>query len=440
MVALAAQDGAWGAGVTASVRGLGSLGLAHGLALLAALASGVAYARWLDATTLAGWALALTAARASLLLLDAGLKTALVRRAEALAVGGERLLQRATGVAAAVLVAGVALAAAEAPPAWIPAPGLTVLAVAAYLLSHTLLLPAIVKLERQGDFGSVGRAEAAGTVIEFGAPALLMAMSLPAMPALAMGLVVGRLVRAGLLVHAARWASTAGQAVSDGAILTPDARLLREGLQLQGVALLSMARDTLHLWLVGPWFGAHWAGAYAFAMMACMVASQALVSLAARVALPALRPLTAAARLEVAGRALRLLALAVLPPLAVLALMPWWGAAWLGAEWHTALALLPALVLRVVVASPLALLGPWLLVVASPAASLRVHAIWTAAETAATVAALAALGPSGLAWIWPLGGVLGLALYLRALRAHGVSLALLPAIVLRRPVPIRWGH
>jgi hypothetical protein len=50
------------------------------------------------------------------------------------------------------------------------------------------------------------------------------------------------------------------------------------------------------------------------------------------------------------------------------------------------------------------------------------------------------LGPSGLAWIWPLGGVLGLALYLRALRAHGVSLALLPAIVLRRPVPIRWGH
>jgi O-antigen/teichoic acid export membrane protein len=426
--------------VSIPVQGLGSLGIAHALALLASLASAAVYAQWLDAGTLAGWAVALTAARASLLLLDAGLKTALVRRADALAAAGQRLLQRATAVAASLLVAGVALAAWMAPLAWLPAPGLTVLAVAAYLLSHTLLLPAIVQLERQGHFGAVGRAEALGTLIEFGAPALLMALGVAPLPALSFGLVVGRLLRAGLLVHAVRSTSVREQPGAEQAVRAPDAGLLREGLQLQGVALLSMARDTLHLWLLGPWFGAHWAGAYAFAMMACMVASQALVSLAARVALPALRPLSPAARLDVAGRALRLLAMVVLPPLAVLALLPWWGAPWLGERWDTALALLPALVLRVVITAPLAVLSPWLLVQAKPAVSLRVHAIWTAAETLATVAALAALGPTGLAWVWPLGGVLGLVLCVRALRAHGVSLAPLPAMLLRRPAPVRWGH
>lgn len=426
--------------MTLPVRGLGSLGVAQVLALLAAVASGTAYARFLDAATLAGWAVALAAARATLLLLDAGLKTALVRRSEALAPAGERRLQQGTGAVAVALVALVAAWAQVAPHGWVPAPALLVLAVAAYLLSHTLLLPALVRLERECRFDAVGRAEAAGTLVEFGAPALLLVLRVPALPALAAGVLAGRLVRAGLLMSAPRHGGQGGAAGLAPGGVPAAGPLLREGLQLQAVALLSMVRDTVHLWLVGPWFGATWAGTYAFAMMACMVASQALVSLAARVALPALRPLAPAARVEAVGRALRLLALLVLPPLAALALVAVWGGAWFDERWHDTLALLPALVLRIVLALPLALFGPWLLVVAAPATTLAVHLRWTTVETAATVLALLALGPQGLAWVWPFGGALGLWLYGRALQASGVSLAALPGLLMRRRGPLRWGH
>jgi hypothetical protein len=35
---------------------------------------------------------------------------------------------------------------------------------------------------------------------------------------------------------------------------------IRDRLEL----VVAMLRDQVHLWLVGPWFGAAWAGAYAF--------------------------------------------------------------------------------------------------------------------------------------------------------------------------------
>jgi O-antigen/teichoic acid export membrane protein len=418
------------------LRGLGTLGVAQGLAMLAALASTAVYARWLDATLLAGWAFALAAARAALLVLDGGLKTALVRRDAALAPAAESHLRRVLALVATALVAAAALAAWRAWPPLnaAPSPPLVLVSLGAYLLPHAALLPALVRLERAGRFDAVGRAEGAGTLIEFGAPALLLLAGAAALPALAWGVVVGRVVRAAILVQAARGLD------SDTPAQGSNAKLWREGLQLQAVALLSMLRDTLHLWLVGPWFGAAWAGAYAFAMMACMVASQALVGLVARVALPALRALPPEARHAHVGRALRLLGLLVLPPLLLLALLPAWGAPGLEARWPGAMGVLPALVLRVLLTLPLALLGPWLLVAAPPRVTLQVHARWTLAETAAATLALATLGAAGLAWVWPLGGVLGLCLYARALHTSGVPLAPLLPWLLRRPRLLRWGH
>lgn len=426
------------------VRGLYSLGVSQALTLLVAVASGAVYARWLDAPTLAGWALALAAARAGQLVLDAGLKTALVRRETSLAMAHERRIQAFIGSAAAALVlltAGGLELVRWTGWADLPAPGFLLFSVATYLLSYALLLPSLVRLERAGRFDHVGRAEAAGTLLEFGAPALLLMAGVSAVPALGVGVCAGRFVRAALLMIPAQDPATVAE--GPGVTLRGTA-LHRDGLLLQAAGLLSMARDTLHLWLVGPWFGAAWAGAYAFAMMACMIASQALVALAARVALPALRPLTPQARLETVVRALRLLALLVVPPLILLALLPTlqstMGMSWPGEQWHDALALLPALVLRVLLTLPLALFAPWLLVVAEPAQSLRVHGRWTLVEAGAAAAALAWIGPQGLAWVWPAGGALGLWLYVRALRHSGVSLVLLPSMLLRGPRQLRWEH
>jgi Polysaccharide biosynthesis protein len=373
----------------------------------------------------------LSAARAALLLLDAGLKTALVRRADALAAGAERRLQRqmalAAGLVVVLLLAGAALAVARGwlseGTAW-----LLVASVAAYLGSHAALLPGLVRLERQGRFGAVGRAEAAGTLLEFVAPALLLALGVATLPALAVGVLAGRALRAVLVATAAR-----GVLIDTAMRTQAGTGLWRESLPLQGVVLLSMVRDTLHLWLLAPWFGAAWAGAYAFALMAGMLASQIVVGALARVALPALRPLSPRQRLRWAVRSLRRLGWIVLPPLALLA--PAVAAVdglWLQGRWHDATTVLPWLVVRMVVALPLAVFGPWLLVAAAPAASLRVHARWTLGETAAAVAALALAGPIGLAWVWAGGALLGLGLYAQALRAAGVDLSLWAGLLLRR--------
>jgi O-antigen/teichoic acid export membrane protein len=418
--------------------GLASLGVAQLLALLASVASGAVYAAWLDTTTLAAWALALAAARAALLLLDAGLKTALVRSAHALAPAQERRLQGAVGAAALLLSLGVVAASGAALRAgWLDAATAHLLRVCvpAYLLSHALLL-ALARLERQGRFGVVGRAEGVGTVAEFAGPGLLMTMGIAPVTALACGCVVGRSLRALWLLRA----TDPAPARHEHASVAPKT-LLREGLQLQGVAALSMVRDTLHLWLVGPWFGSHWAGAYAFAMLACMVASQATVALAARVALPVLRALAPPQRAQAVAQALRRLGLWTVPPL--LALTPvlmMASATALQGRWADALAVLPWLALRVLMGLPLALLSPWLLVAAPPAATLAVHRQWTLAEAVATTVALAHFGPLGLAWVWPLGALLGLGLVVWALHRAGTDVASLPARVLQRRPPVMLGH
>lgn len=403
------------------VRGIGTLGIAQALALAAALGAASAYAAWLTPTQLALWALALAAGRAAMLLIDGGLKAALVRHAQSLQAQASARLTRG------VLAAAVALSAlAGTVAAWVhqqglaegSAAGLVALAVATYLLSHAVALTALARLERAGRFDWVGRVEGGATVLEFALPALLLASGLGWAWALALGLVVGRGARAAGLVWAA-W--QVAEPERSGLSRPP----WRDGLAMQAIAALAMLRDQMHLWLVAPWFGALWAGAYAFALLACALASQVVVATVARVAVPALRPLSPRRRARRASRSLRRLALWTLP----LLLLTWpvlhWADAQLwGHQWHRALELLPGLLLRMVTALPLAVLGPWLAVAVPSASAAALHARWTAAEVLLAVAALAWLGPLGLAVSWALGGALGTLLFLHALRPHGAGVFL----------------
>jgi O-antigen/teichoic acid export membrane protein len=365
--------------MTARAGGGFSLGLANALALLAALAAASVYARWLDAAQMGHWAAALAVARAGMLLLDGGLKTALVRRAvEADLATMRRLVRLCTQVALAMtfaialIVAGLwargRLSAGEA---------LLQLAYpAAYLLAYPPLLAALARLERAQCFAAVGRAEGASVLVEFGLPAALLGLGLPFWAGFAVSAVAARLLRAAMLALAARGSNLAESGPESAATETaPTRSLLKEGAGVQAVAALSMLRDQMHLWLVAPWFGAAWAGSYSFAYAAGMVVSQVAVQTAARVSLPQLRELDPSRRWARVLSQTRWLAIATLPPLA---LLPAWLAQadrlWWDGRWSLAVQITFWVALRMVAGVATTTLGNWLLVARDPWQSARANA------------------------------------------------------------------
>ncbi len=434
---VAAADAARAAGVTAVAppsRGVWQLALAQGLALLAAAAAATLYARWLQPAQLAAWLLALAAARAGLLLLDGGLKTALVRRATLPDAASLRRLQRqgtllaAAGSALALLVAAGLWAAGRigAEAAWLLA-----VCPAAYFCSHPPLPLALARLERAQHFGPIGQAEGSALLLEFALPAALLAAGAP--PALAFGIAVvaARAWRTGWLVRAAR------RLPAEAGAHAAAPALWQDGASVQAVAGLSLLRDQMHLWLLAPWFGAAWAGLYALAGTACTLASQVAVQTAARVALPRLRACPPAARWPLLLRQTRWLAIACLPPLALLPAWLAWADArlWAGA-WGGALPLLPWMLLRMAAGVALTTLGTALLLAPGAWTAARTHALWTGAELLLAVLALAAFGAPGLAMAGALGGWLGLLLFLHAATPSGLPWwprlpALLAALLLR---------
>jgi len=403
--------------------GVLGLGLANALALLAAVAAAAVYARWLEPAEFAQWALALGLARAAQLLLDGGLKMALVRRQDAPSTA---VLQRLVRISACIAVLLTLLAV------------LTTLAVvhsgkldgasavlfigipAAYLLSYPGLFAPLARLERAQRFGDIGRAEGGSVVLEFVLPVLGLWAGLPFEWAFAAAAVAARGLRTFWVRQAAGRLVDSGSD-NAGACVNPSPRthvLLKEAGGMQLVAGLSMLRDQMHLWLVLPWFGAHWAGQYGLALMACALASQVAVQTVARVSVPALRSTEPAAQWPQVLARLRTLALFTLPPLA---LLPAWMAslntlAWDG-RWELAVLIVPWLCLRMVAGVATTVLGSWLLVAGSPWRNAQAHAAWTACEAAAAVLALAVFGPMGLAISGALSAWFGIALFLHATRA-----------------------
>jgi len=380
------------------VEGALSLGLANGLSLIAAVGAAVAYASWLQPAEFAHWAAALAIARGGLLLLDGGLKTALVRRATWPEAGTLRHLQRlCLALAAALVVVGGVTAGWFWSTARLQPGEATLYAayLAAYLLPYPPLFGALARLERAQSFGAVGRAEGLSVVLEFSLPAALMLLGLPYWLAFAMAVFIARIVRSVWIVVAAR--AVSGEIAQEAT--SGSAALLREGAGVQSIAVLSMVRDQMHLWLLAPWFGAAWAGMYGFALTACALVSQALVQTSSRVALPALRATDQHGRWPMVLAQVRRLAPKVLPALALLP--AWLGYAdsqlWEG-RWREAIALVPWFCLRMLAGVATTSLGAWLLIERSPWAAARTHAAWTIGEVAVAVCGLLLFGPAGLAF------------------------------------------
>lgn len=419
-----------------TVQGERLLGASNAAALLASALAAAVYARWLDAASFAHWTAALAVARLALLLLDGGLRTALVRRDTWPGAAALRLLWRLTACAGGMLAL---LAAAVAAWAWWGgrmAGGYAVLYavyVTAYAVAHVASFQAAARLERAGRFDGIARAEGFGTAVEFIAPAALLAAGAPAVLAFGVSVAAGRALRAAWV---RRGADAAAPAVGGGAGV---GSLLRDGLGLQAVAGLSMLRDHMHLWLLAPWFGAAWAGQFGLAALACALATQAVVQAAARAAVPTLRALPAPRRWAAVRARVRRLAVLVLPPLPLLpAVLAWADAQVWQAQWGAAVALLPWLALRMVPGVAATPVGSWLLVARTPWEVARVHLRWTAVEVALAMLGLWWLGPPGLAVAAAVAAWPGLVLLLHAAepqaRWQPRLRRLLALLLLRRPV------
>ena len=399
-------------------RGVGQLALAQGLAVLAAASAAVLYARWLQPAQLAGWLLALAVARAGLLVLEGGLKTALVRRA---GLPDATSLQRLVRQGTALAVAGSALVLLAAAGLWASgrigteAAWLLAVCPVAYFCAHPPLPVALARLERARCFGPVGQAEGAALLLEFALPAALLAAGLVPAAAFGVAVVAGRALRTGWILRAARRLPVDAAPAADAA-----SALWRDGASVQAVAALSLLRDQMHLWLLGPWFGVAWSGLYALAGTACALASQAAVQTAARVALPGLRACSEAARWPALLRQTRWLAIACLPPLALLPAWLAWADArlWAGA-WAAALPLLPWMLVRMAAGVGLTTLGAGLLLAPGAWTAARTHARWTLVELLLAGVGLACFGPPGLAMAGALGAWLGLLLFLHATTPAG---------------------
>lgn len=393
--------------------GLRSLGVAHLAALLAGFAGAAVYASRLDADLLAGWGVALMTARAGQLLLDGGLRLALVRRASWPSAAALRTLRRGNAAAAvaAWLLLMLGLSLAQQTTGLPTDIGLLIGGYAgAYWLSYPLHWLALARLERQASFVGVGRAEAASTLLEFVLPAALMLAGCGAVPAFVAAAVTGRLAKTLLLV-------TAGKALRDSVEVAPDRprRLVGEGLALQGVAAVSMLRDHLHLLLLAPLAGSAAAGQFAFAMLAGQLASQLLVQTTARWLLPQLHELGKPERAALLVSTLRGLAIAVLPLLAFsLPALHWLDTLLWDGRWQLAVTLLPWIALRLLAGCAMTLLGSWMMVERAPGQVLACHLRWTAIEVAVALPAIWLAGAPGLAVAGAFTGWLGLLLFVAA--------------------------
>lgn len=419
-------------------RGVMVMTAANTVALVAVAVSYILYSRLMTPAEFGIYAGALAIAKFGQTLLDGGLKIALVKHHETVAPGGLRALfigSASAGLLGALMLAGT-VSTLSAIGMLEPANALFFTAYgAAYFLTYPFLFIPLAQLERRQRFTPIAWAETLGVIIEYGLPALLWLWVAPGFWSFILAAWIGRGLRTGLVLVAS----------SDRAWLTRVARpqwkeskaLLCEGLGLQMAVSLSLVRDSIHLLLVGPWFGKEWAGLYAWAMQMCAVASQVFVQTATRVALPALRLLHGTdARWKSTLTQIAWLTVFTAPPLVFLTdIAGAVNAALFESKWTLGLSLLPFMVARMLPSMATTPLGSMVLADCGARAYAIANALWTGAEVAVAALMLWLYGPIGLAWSLAIMAWLGVACFVHQLAAPARFISLLPPLLFR---PSLW--
>lgn len=412
---------------------------ANVVALAATISGYLLYSRLLNPSDFGIYAGALAIAKLGTTILDGGLKIALVKHSEEVTSGISRALFLGSVFASVVgvgLLATVLLIMANSGIVASETAQFFALYGGAYLLTYPFLFIPLAQLEREQRFAPIARAEMLSISLEYGLPALLWLLVAPGFWSFVVSAWLSRGLRTALVLAASVDRSWLSRRWKPEWIESKG--LLAEGLTLQVAVSLSMLRDSLHLLLVGPWFGKEWAGLYAWALQMCAVASQVFVQTATRVALPALRQRQG---IESRWRAtlvqITWLTIFTAPPLVFLTQIAHAADAELFAsKWHTALTLLPFLVVRMLPGLATTPLGSLVLAERGARAYAVATAWWTTGEVAVAIVLMYVWGPIGLAWSYSFMAWLGVAAFVRQLPYPASLSGLLPPLLLR---PSLWG-
>jgi PST family polysaccharide transporter len=419
-------------------RGVVAMTVANSVALVVVAVSYILYSRLMTPAEFGIYAGALAIAKLGQTVLDGGLKIAIVKHQEPVSPGSFRALfigSVSAGVVGALLLAA-AVFTLSALNLLEPGNALFFAAYgAAYFLTYPFLFIPLAQLERRQHFAPVAWAEMLGVSVEYGLPAFLWLWVAPGFWSFILAAWLGRCLRTGLVLLATR----------DRAWLTRVAApqwhesraLLREGFGLQLAVSLSLLRDSIHLLLVGPWFGKEWAGLYAWAMQMCAVASQVFVQTATRVALPALRLMHGMdARWKATTTQIAWLTIFTAPPLVFLTdIAGAVNATLFNSQWTVALGILPFMVIRMLPSLATTPLGSLVLADRGARAYAAANALWTVGEVIMAAIMLWLFGPIGLAWSLAFMAWLGVASFVHQLAAPARFASLLPPLLFR---PSLW--
>jgi len=419
-------------------RGVIAMTVANTVALAMAIIGYLLYSRLMTPAEFGIYAGSLAIAKLGTTVLDGGLKVAIIKHYETISLGVLRALflgSALVSILATLLLAAVAFTLVVLSLLDTNTALFFTLYGAAYFLTYPVLFIPLAKLEREQHYTPVARAEALSISIEYALPALLWSMVAPGFWSFILAAWIARGLRATLVLVACEdraWLS-GGSAPQ----WHESKALLREGLGLQIAVALSMVRDNIHLWLVGPWFGKEWAGLYAWSLQLCAVASQVFVQTATRVALPALR-LTQGmnARWKATLTQIAWLTIFTAPPLIFLTdIARAANDILFDAKWTAALGLLPFLIFRMLPSLVTTPLGSLVLAERNARAYTVANAWWTGGEIVVATTMLWLYGPIGLAWSYAFMAWLGVAAFMRQLPPPARFASLLPPLLLR---PSLW--
>lgn len=421
--------------MTVLSRGVLVMSAANAVALGTTIASYFLYSRLLTPADFGVYAGALAIAKLGTTLLDGGLKTSLIKSHETVeptVLRGLFLGSCGAGLAVLLLLSIVLGVLASAGTLSASTAAFFFLYGAAYFATYPFLFIPLAQLEREQRYSPVARSEALSISIEYGLPALLWWLVAPGFWSFVVGAWLGRLLRSGLILHAAENLSWLSRHVPANWFGMWD--LFKEGLGLQLAVLASMLRDSLHLIIIGPWFGKEWVGMYAWALQLCAVASQVFVQTATRVSLPALR-LTQGSHSRWRATMIQVgwLCMLMAPPLVLLTdLATAANRELFRGQWTEALALLPLLVFRMLPGLATTPVGSLVLAECSASAYARASIVWSITEVLVALIFIAWIGPMGLAWSYSIMAWFGLACLIRALPAPAKFRDVLMPL-LRRP-------
>lgn len=399
--------------------GIISLFFSNGLAFLAIGLSYIYYSKHLDAGQFGLYAIALVLGSFSMLILDGGLKTTIIKHSAELSrveQGSITFFSFAISVTLIVIILIGYIV-------WVPRHSsaqmdslFIVGFVGAYIISYPLILVPTATLERKLRYNIIGWVESASIMVERGLPAILLSMTDLGMYSFVVAVFIGRTFRVTILLLFSPvqlvWPSISN--------IREVVHLIREGGWYQLSVGIALIRDNLHVLLIGPFFGKQWVGYYAWALQLCMISSQVFVQIASRVSLPILtHSENPNQRWEISLRSIRLLTILTTPVLfATWLILPSIDRLIFHMRWASAIILVPYLFFRMIPGMATTPLGTLLLVEKGAKAYCWMNIYWTLVELLVAVFLIIFAGPIGLAWSYALTAFIGLWLMLYSLKIN----------------------